>query len=302
MSFETEKIITLLNKFMEEHGDEFQDEEEAIAAFQLQYNQSLLMGDGFIDDSDEDLLWDLLEEMHYARPGSPKRKKIAKQILEIEPDNIEAKQVLFSYLSRSEELYELEKLEREEVKKLDPEEMGWEYIENRPYFRLKADLAGKYVRNAFFTKAEKQYKELLEMSPNDSLGARYELMNVYAYLEKYDEAKEFLDEFEKEYRLDDLLLIPMMLLSLKVGKDEVAEAYYRKLLKENSDITKFLRLLKKEGAEGVEMIADEPNDGYYRPNSLESLVLCFGRLAKTIDLNYFAEWLLVTKKILAQKK
>ena len=302
MSFETEKIITLLNKFMEEHGDEFQDEEEAIAAFQLQYNQSLLMGDGFIDDSDEDLLWDLLEEMNYARPGSPKRKKIAKQILEIEPDNIEAKQVLFSYLSRSEELYELEKLEREEVKKLDPEEMGWEYIENRPYLRLKADLAGKYVRNAFFTKAEKQYKELLEMNPNDSLGARYELMNVYAYLEKYGEAKAFLDEFEKEYRLDDLLLIPMMLLSLKVGKDEVAEAYYRKLLKENSDITKFLRLLKKEGAEGVEMIADEPNDGYYSPNSLESLVLCFGRLAKTIDLNYFAEWLLVTKKILTQKK
>lgn len=301
MSFETEKIITLLNKFMEEHGDEFQDEEEAIAAFQLQYNQSLLMGDGFIDDSDEDLLWDLLEEMHYARPGSPKRKKIAKQILEIEPDNIEAKQVLFSYLSRSEELYELEKLEREEVKKLDPEEMGWEYIENRPYLRLKADLAGKYVRNAFFTKAEKQYKELLEMNPNDSLGARFELMNVYAHLEKYDEAKAFLDEYEKEYRLNDLLLVPMILVALKVGENEVAEDYYRKLLKENSDVTKFLRLLKKEGAEGVEMIADEPNDGYYRPNSLESLVLCFGRLAKTIDLNYFAEWLIVTKKTLMKK-
>ena len=302
MSFETEKIITLLNKFLDEHGDEYQNDEEAIAAFQMQYNQSLLIGEDFIDDSDEDLLWDLLEEMHYARPGTPKRKKIAKQILEIEPDNIEAKQALFSYLSRFEELYELEKLEREEFKKLDPEVMGWEYIENRPYFRLKADLADKYVRNAFFTKAEKQYKELLEMNPNDSLGARYELMNVYAHLEKYDEAKAFLDEYEKEYRLDDMLLIPMMLLSLKVGKNEVAEDYYRKLLKENSDVTKFLRLLKKEGAEGVEMIADDPNDGYYRPNSLESLVLCFGRLAKTIDLNYFAEWLLVTKKILAQKK
>ena len=256
----------------------------------------------FIDDTDEGLLWDLLEELHYARPGSPKRKKIAKQILEIEPDNIEAKQALFSYLSRFEELYELEKLEREEFKKLDPEEMGWEYIENRPYLRLKADLAGKYVRNAFFTKAEKQYKELLEMNPNDSLGVRFELMNVYAHLEKYDEAKAFLDEYEKEYRLDDMLLIPMMLLALKVGKNEVAEDYYRKLLKENSDLTKFLRLLKKEGAEGVEMIADEPNDGYYRPNSLESLVLCFGRLAKTIDLNYFVEWLIVTKKTLTKKK
>ena len=302
MSFETEKIITLLNKFLDEHGDEYQNDEEAIAAFQMQYNQSLLIGEDFIDDSDEDLLWDLLEEMHYARPGTPKRKKIAKQILEIEPDNIEAKQVLFSYLSRFEELYELEKLEREEFKKLDPEEMGWEYIENRPYLRLKWWLAGKYVRNAFFTKAEKQYKELLEMNPNDSLGARYELMNVYAHLEKYDEAKVFLDEYEKEYRLDDMLLIPMMLLSLKVGKNEVAEDYYRKLLKENSDVTKFLRLLKKEGAEGVEMIADDPNDGYYRPNSLESLVLCFGRLAKTIDLNYFAEWLIVTKKTLMKKK
>lgn len=302
MSFETEKIITLLNKFLDEHGDEYQNDEEAIAAFQMQYNQSLLIGEDFIDDSDEDLLWDLLEEMHYARPGTPKRKKIAKQILEIEPDNIEAKQALFSYLSRFEELYELEKLEREEFKKLDPEEMGWEYIENRPYLRLKWWLAGKYVRNAFFTKAEKQYKELLEMNPNDSLGARYELMNVYAHLEKYDEAKVFLDEYEKEYRLDDMLLIPMMLLALKVGENEVAEDYYRKLLKENADVTKFLRLLKKEGAEGVEMIADEPNDGYYRPNSLESLVLCFGRLAKTIDLNYFAEWLIVTKKTLTKKK
>lgn len=302
MSFETEKIITLLNKFLDEHGDEYQNDEEAIAAFQMQYNQSLLIGEDVIDDSDEDLLWDLLEEMHYARPGTPKRKKIAKQILEMEPDNIEAKQALFSYLSRFEELYELEKLEREEFKKLDPEEMGWEYIENRPYLRLKADLADKYIRNAFFTKAEKQYKELLEMNPNDALGARFELMNVYAHLEKYDEAKAFLDEYEKEYRLDDMLLIPMMLLALKVGENEVAEDYYRKLLKENADVTKFLRLLKKEGAEGVEMIADEPNDGYYRPNSLESLVLCFGRLAKTIDLNYFAEWLLVTKKTLTKKK
>lgn len=302
MSFETEKIITLLNKFLDEYGDEYQNDEEAIAAFQMQYNQSLLIGEDVIDDSDEDLLWDLLEEMHYARPGTPKRKKIAKQILEMEPDNIEAKQALFSYLSRFEELYELEKLEREEFKKLDPEEMGWEYIENRPYLRLKADLADKYIRNAFFTKAEKQYKELLEMNPNDALGARFELMNVYAHLEKYDEAKAFLDEYEKEYRLDDMLLIPMMLLALKVGENEVAEDYYRKLLKENADVTKFLRLLKKEGAEGVEMIADEPNDGYYRPNSLESLVLCFGRLAKTIDLNYFAEWLLVTKKTLTKKK
>ena len=222
--------------------------------------------------------------------------------MEIEPDNLEAKQALFSYLPRPEELYELEKLEREEVKKLDSEEMGWEYIENRPYLRLKADLAGKYVRNAFFTKAEKQYKELLEMNPNDALGARFELMNVYAHLEKYDEAKAFLDEYEKEYRLNDLLLVPMMLVALKVGENEVAEDYYRKLLKENSDVTKFLRLLKKEGAEGVEMIADEPNDGYYSPNSLESLVLCFGRLAKTIDLNYFAEWLIVTKKTLIKKK
>ena len=287
---------------MDEHGDEYQNDEEAIAAFQMQYNQSLLMGEDFIDDSDENLLWDLLEEMHYVRPGTLKRKKIAKQILEIEPDNFEAKQALFSYLPRPEELYELEKLEREEVKKLDPEEMGWEYIENRPYLRLKADLAGKYVRNAFFTKAEKQYKELLEMNPNDSLGARFELMNVYAHLEKYDKAKSFLDEHEKEYRLNDLLLVPMMLVALKVGENEVAEDYYRKLLKENSDVTKFLRLIKKEGEEGVEMIADEPNDGYYRPNSLESLVLCFGRLAKTIDLNYFAEWLIVTKKTLMKKK
>ena len=302
MSFETEKIITLLNKFLDEHGDEYQNDEEAIAAFQMQYNQSLLMGEGFIDDSDENLLWDLLEEMHYARPGTPKRKKIAKQILEIEPDNIEAQQALFSYLSRFEELHELEKLEREEIKKLNPEEMDWGYIENRPYLRLKADLAGKYVRNAFFTKAEKQYKELLEMNPNDALGARFELMNVYAHLEKYDEAKAFLDKYEKEYRLNDLLLVPMMLVALKVGENEVAEDYYRKLLKENSDVTKFLRLLKKEGAEGVEMIADEPNDGYYSPNSLESLVLCFGRLAKTIDLNYFAEWLIVRKKTLTKKK
>ena len=56
----------------------------------------------------------------------------------------------------------------------------------------------------------------------------FELMNVYAHLEKYDEAKAFLDEYEKEYRLNDLLLVPMMLVGLKVGENEVAEDYYRK--------------------------------------------------------------------------
>lgn len=35
MSFETEKIITLLNKFLDEHGDEYQNDEEVIAAFQM---------------------------------------------------------------------------------------------------------------------------------------------------------------------------------------------------------------------------------------------------------------------------
>ena len=180
--------------------------------------------------------------------------------------------------------------------------MGWEYIENRPYLRLKADLAGKYVRNAFFTKAEKQYKELLEMNPNDSLGARFELMNVYAHLEKYDEAKAFLDEYEQEYRLNDLLLVPMMLVALKVGENEVAEDYYRKLLKGNSDCNEVFTSVKERGSRRRRMIADEPNDGYYRPDSMDSLVLCFGRLAKTIDLNYFAEWLLVIKKTLTKKK
>ena len=136
-----------------------------------------------------------------------------------------------SYLIRPEELYELEKLEREELKKLDPEEMESEYIGNHSYLRLKADLAGKYVRNAFFTKAEQKYKELLGMNPNDSLGARFELMNVYAHLEKYDEAKAFLDEYENEYRLNDLLLVPIILVALKVGENEVADDYYRKLLK-----------------------------------------------------------------------
>ena len=64
MSFETEKIITLLNKFLDEHGDEYENDEEAIADFQMKYNLNTAMGGGFIDDSDEDLLWDLLEEMH----------------------------------------------------------------------------------------------------------------------------------------------------------------------------------------------------------------------------------------------
>ena len=38
MSFETEKIITLLNKFLDEHGDEYENDEEAIADFQMKYN------------------------------------------------------------------------------------------------------------------------------------------------------------------------------------------------------------------------------------------------------------------------
>lgn len=47
MSFETEKIITLLNKFLDEHEDKYQNDEEAIAAFQMQYNLNMVMDGGY---------------------------------------------------------------------------------------------------------------------------------------------------------------------------------------------------------------------------------------------------------------
>lgn len=58
------------------------------------------------------------------------------------------------------------------------------------------------------------------------MGVRYELMATYCNLEEFDKAKSFFECEQMEYHEDDLMIVPMMTVSLMTGHIEDADFYF----------------------------------------------------------------------------
>jgi len=67
-----------------------------------------------------------------------------------------------------------------------PEELHWGIIENRQYLRAICDKACVYHIEGNFSKAEKLYRLLLKLNPNDNQGVRYLLAGMFADLSPRD--------------------------------------------------------------------------------------------------------------------
>ena len=156
---------------------------------------------------------DLVSEAH-SLPTS-KGKKLVKQALELDPNNVDA----YNYLADLErdvdkalKLYKkaVEAAERSLGGEFFKENKGhfWGLIETRPYMRAKAGLAACYYAKEKADKAIEIYEELLELNPNDNQGVRYVLSTLLLgenNLSKYEVFVKTFDEDNAAWNFNNAL-------------------------------------------------------------------------------------------------
>jgi len=67
-----------------------------------------------------------------------------------------------------------------------PKKMNWGILENRQYLRAICDKAAVYHKKDDYKEAEKLYRLLLKLNPNDNQGVRYLLAGMFVSLSPQD--------------------------------------------------------------------------------------------------------------------
>ena len=188
-------------------------------------------------EQSDDLLFEAYDE-----PVITKAIKLAKQSLEINPDNIDAENFITKYetntikrLKKYAETLNKEKNNLEKEDLFNKENIGifWGLIETRPYMRTKHSYMKTLIELGRYTEAIKQGEELLELCKSDNLGVRYMIIGLYTVLEKFDKAKEVYNKY-----LDDstFMLFPLNIMYYKEGN----YGKCKKLLKQLQESNKYL--------------------------------------------------------------
>ncbi len=135
---------------------------------------------------------DLVYEAYESSPGEG--KKLVQKALKLDPDNIRA----LNYMAdREENIEEAIKLYKQSMsiaeRKLGPEYFNknkghfWGLHETRPYMTAKLNYANCLNSSGKIEESIHEYKELLELNPNDNQGIRYILSGLLLHTENYGE-------------------------------------------------------------------------------------------------------------------
>ena len=277
MSRLTESIFRQLDIFMQEHGEEYENPEEAINAFMEAYNTSILK-DGYYGEPTD---WDrAMDQVELAMTAKTKKAALEhlQEALRIDPSNVDAKVGQLMHLSttkekidRLEEIIQenyayLQEVAKKEKKNFNKDYVGHFYgiLETRSHISAMYLLANWYRLENMNELAIKTFQEILRLNPNDNLGARYQLMTMYM-LNGNEKEMKFLMKNYKEEGLS--MLFPYLLLHIMRKDEKKALSLYRKLQQENPGFTKLImaRGLKEE-------IMDEALfTGAFRPGTASEL-------------------------------
>jgi len=137
----------------------------------------------------------------WEEPSPTKRIELACQTLRIYPDSADAWNILAEESSSPEEALEcyrkgMEAGQRHLGRKFFRENKGmfWIIIETRPFMRAKFGYAHTLHKSGRHKEAIREYKELLELNPNDNQGARFLLVLAYLELKEYRAADKLMNE------------------------------------------------------------------------------------------------------------
>ncbi len=150
---------------------------------------------------------------------------------------------------------------------LDEGELHWKSDEIF-YLSQKMELAMLYKQNGLYHKALEQLLQIYRQSSNDSLGSRYEIMSLYVIKSDYDLAESFFKEHVNNEN-DVLMQFPMMVASILVGKDDIAQEMINNLSAKVKGFRDFCQQLQLP----ISKIIDSGSLEKYRANSMESVYL-----------------------------
>lgn len=277
MSKETEKIFLQMHKYMEQF--DFENEEQMEKEMK-NFIQKLNNNEIEFEDDPKFQSDDLLEEA-YSATSKTKAIKLAKQALEIYPDNIDAECFIVDYeenqikkLDKIETIIEKAKRILEKDNMFDKDNIGdfWGIIETRPYMRARNRKITILTDLGRYTDAIKECEEMLRLCESDNLGIRYTLIGLYCILEKFEECKELYERFN-EYSA--FMLFPMAIMYFKMGDYEEAKRFLKDTQKVNPYI---IQILKNE----TSLIGNSNEIEYYEHGSMEEASIIIADLLNLI--------------------
>ena len=206
-------------------------------------------------EQSDDLLFEAYDE-----PVKTKAIKLAKQALELNPNNIDAENFITKHetntikrLKKYEETLNKEKANLEKENFFNEENVGifWGLIETRPYMRTKHSYMLTLMELGRYTEAIKQGEELLELCESDNLGIRYLIIGLYTVLEKFEKAEEIYNKYSDN---STFMLFSLSLMYYKEGNYRKCKKVLKQLQENNEYLLNYLTGRKKFTKSKVEDI------------------------------------------------
>lgn len=302
MSRESEKVLKELQKYLDAHAEDTENEADVDALterFFAEYNQKCIGQKDHAPETADDYL-DLAEQ-------ATSKKKCVEYLhkaLALEPDNLDARLQLIT--STTEEALDEQRLALQELLEVADKQLKkagvfkkyagefWTAPGTRPYMRVRYTYFDVLISCGMIRRAIDEGQRLLELCENDNLGVRYQLMHLYAYMEDEMHALALHKQFDSYEETQ--MLLPLAVLYYKLNQFDKAEDYIKRLAKVNKDAKKFLRAAARDQLYDY---MDEMSPYGYQPFTMEELLNELMKSSYLFDsVPYFFAW---ASKVLAAK-
>ncbi len=279
MSRKREKVFSEMFQYLEQNSDENPDEEKINSLVQNFIKEH---GVGYMDEITEETARtsDDYLDLAEAAEDEVSALRYAKKALKLDPDNLDA-EIFIASLTAKDTVDYLKKMERviihgdklmKEMGYTENEYIGayWEIIETRPYMRGRMEYMMALKECGMLRKAAAECEEIIRLNNNDNMGIRFTLMSLYALLEEEKPAL----ELQKRYGEYDetQMLLGLSLLYFKLGKLSKSLSYLKRLAKINKDTLTFFEAILEDD---VEQYIDEMSDFGYQLNTIQELIVAF---------------------------
>lgn len=219
---------------------------------------------------------DLIFDAYDCAPA--KGKKLAKDALKLDPENVRA----LNYLAEQEKSAEGALNLYQQAVGFGKEQLGetffkenkghfWGMVETRPYMTAKLGFAHCLEALDWKEEAIKEYNEMLELNPNDNQGIRYMLAGLLLFTAKY---KEFAQLYKKQKDEKSTFWLFNYALYLFATEGATAKANRALLLanRENPNVIDFMTRGKAmtKNPEGHYSPGDENEATYYLMDNFRS--------------------------------